>query len=624
VTVEVSGGSTGPATRARAPFDTDRFLRVWKDWSRGWAQGPPSVLFGNPQRTCLFVAALLALVLFVVDLVWWSPGDGSYDLAGDGAYWAVCALGSLLQALMVVRFLRTFDPPRLEIRSWISVARFVLAGMPVAGFLTVPAWRWLVRERPERIGQPVCRLVHPIGLRGCRLGRRLRLVKGATWPRGASPGFPFVLFLTIGLAFLWIPLCALPGLSSAGWSGWLGWGTALSLGGLLHLAGTVAAVTVLAIEARVLGLSPPGARLLKAPALLWLLPIPGAALLGMVYMMALDATPRLRRRERTLVRRSFDRSGPLLERGPWRRLRTELRKRPSKVPWFRLIELQLGELERPRDASRAERRLLRLRRLTMGLLPFEVALAAAWWAAGATPETLPYAELAVTSMLDVGVGALAGLVAVQALRRRRRLPEPRAASFAGALAALGWAGLVVALGGEVGLALGLLAIERVGRALTIGASVGVALTMFRLQLRAVFPPLPGSSEEDDRFAFVLLLLFVAVLGFGIFLVDGRPSGTLIRGLELVVAAVPCAGMLRVLGPIRAVVYPHAPGEILSRRLSRRLRLRLLVLTLAALVPFGGVTVPGWELFRRRLWTESPSIGTAEENPPIEGSTVSIL
>jgi len=70
--------------------------------------------------------------------------------------------------------------------------------------------------------------------------------------------------------------------------------------------------------------------------------------------------------------------------------------------------------------------------------------------------------------------------------------------------------------------------------------------------------------------------------------------------------------------------PHAPGEILSRRLSRRLRLRLLVLTLAALVPFGGVTVPGWELLRRRLWTESPSIGTAEENPPIEGSTVSIL
>jgi len=619
----VTSGSTGSAARARAPSDSGRFLRVWKDWSRGWAQGPPSVLFANPQRTCLFPAVTLAPVLLAVDLVWWSPGEGSYDLAGNGAYWAVCALGSLLQALMVVRFLRTFDPPRLEIRWGISVTRFVLTGVPVAGFLTVPAWRWLVRERPERIGQPMAPSAPPISSGGCPLGRRLRLAKGATWPRGASFGLPFVLFLTIGLAFLWIPLCAPPGTSSDGWTGWFGWATALLLGGLLHLAATAGSFTVLAIEARVLGLSPSGERLLKAPALLWLLPIPGAALLGVVYLMTLDATPRLRRRERTLVRRSFDRSGPLLERGPWRRLRTELRRRPSKVPWFRLIELQLGELERPRSPTRAERRLLRLRRLTMGLLPFEVALAAAWWAAEASPETLPYAELAVTSILDVGVGALAGLVAVQALRRRRRLPEPRAASFAGALAALGWVGLFVALGGEVGLALGLQAIERVGRAFTIGASVGAVITMFRVQLRSVFPPLPESSEEDDRFALVLLVLFVAVLGFGIVLMEGRPSATLIRGLELVVAAVPCAGVLRALGSVRAVLYPYLPGEILSRRVSRHLRVRLLVLALMALAPFGGVTVPCWELLRRRLWEEAPAIATAEESPLVEGSTASI-
>lgn len=612
-----------PAAWVRAPSDTDRLLRVWKSWCRGWAQGPPSVVFANPQRTCLFVADLLALGLPVADLVWWSPGEGSYDLAGDGAYWAVCALGSLLQALMVVRYLRTFDPPRLEIRRGISVARFVLAGVPVAGFLTVPAWRWLARERPERIGWPVEPSAPPVGLGRCRIGRKLRPAKGATWPRGASPGFPFVVFLTIGLAFLWIPLCASHGRLSAGWIGWLGWGAVLSIGGLLHLAGTAAAFTTLAIEARVLGLSPPGARLLKAPALLWLLPMPGAALVGLVYLMTLDVIPRLRRRERTLVRRSFERSGPLLQQGPWRRLRAELRKRSREVPWFRLIVLQLGELERPRSPTRAERRRFRLRRFTLGLLPFEVALAAAWWAATASPETLSYAELVVTSALDVGVGALAGLVAVQVFRRRGRSPEPRAAYFADALAAAGWASLLVALGGEVGLALGLQAIERVGRALAIGAGVGLTLAMFRVQLRTVFPPLPGSSEEDDHFSLVLLVLFLAVASFGIFLMVGRPLGTVIRGLELVVAAVPLAGVLRVLGPVRAVVYPRSVGEILSRRVPRHLRVRLLVLALMALVPFGGLTVAGWELLRRRLWEGEPAIATAKESPPVERSTASI-
>lgn len=494
-------------------------------------------MFREPQRTCLFVAMLLAMVLLVVDIVWWSPGEGFAGVRNQPAYLALCVLGCLLLASMVDRHLRTFGLPGTVVRAHIAAARFLLAGVPVAGLLTIPAWRWLgdhPRSRLARacstceaVGSPADALTDTRAEGGWLLQRsggsywlhRLGLAAlglRATWPRGTSFGMVFVLLFSLGLCAALVPLCR-PQWAPGG--PWIRWSIAIALTSLFHLAGAVAAFAVLALEARHLGLTGGRAWLLEAPAVLWLVPIPFAALLGIAWFFTVDLVPAIRGREKALVHRAFDRSGSVLSRAPWRGLHEKLGRRSRQVPWFQLLTFQLGDLERPREVNRAARRTNRLRRSVLALWCCGLAQATVVWLAASGSMGIGLAELLADSALSFGSGALAGLMIVQIFRRRNRLPEPRWASVAAALAVVVWAGLLGALGMEVGLAIARDSAERLGRALAIGGGVGLALTMFRVQLRAAFPPLPRSSEQDDRFALLLVGVFLAVAILGLVLVN---------------------------------------------------------------------------------------------------------
>jgi hypothetical protein len=494
----------------------------------------PSVLFRETQRTCLFVAMFLAMVLMVVDLLWWSPGEGFAGVGGQPAFLALCVLGFLLLASMVDRHLRTFGPPAATVRPRVAIARFLLAGVPLAGLLTIPAWRWLGDHPRSRIARACS--IHgeadsPADSRAAGGEWLLRRTGGsywlhrlgvgalglqATWPRGTSFGMVFVLFGSLGLCAAWVPLCR-PEWAPGG--PWIGWGIAIGLTALFHLAGAAAAFAVLASEARHLGLDGRRAWMLEAPAVLWLVPIPFAALLGVAWLFTVDMLPAIRGREKALVNRAFDRSGSLLLRAPWRGLHEELGRRSRHVPWFQLLGFQLGEIERPREVSRAVRRRNRLRRLLLALWCCGLAQATVVWLAVAGSPSVDFAKLLADSALSFGSGALAGVMIVQVFRRRKRLPEPRWASVGGALGVAAWVGLLGALGMEVGLAIAVESAERLGWALAVGGGVGLALTMFRVQLRAVFSPLPGSSQQDDRFALLLAGVFLAIAVLGLVLMN---------------------------------------------------------------------------------------------------------
>jgi len=575
---------------------------------RGWQNGIPSAVLRKPQRTCLFVAVSSALALLVVDLGWWFPGTEPSSVAGEPAYWALCGLGWLLNALVLDRHLRTSNPSVATIRRWIAVARFCLAGVPVAGLLTVPAWQWLAQARFRWIATDGAgrKASQTKGIDVVPRGHRLTvglLGRGATWPRAGSAGFLLVLLLNLGLFALWIPLSLPRGGPSVSLGSWI---VPIALSVLWHLAGTGAALGVLALEARSLGLSGGIARLLTAPALLWLVPIPGAALLGVVSFVVLDAVPRLRLRELTLVHRAFAEPGSLLFAEPWRRLHRELGQHASDVPWIQLLGLQLGELERQREVGRAERGFVRLRRVTLALLPFEAALAIGWWTATGGSSSTIIERCLVDSVRNLGIGALLGAALVQVLRWRRRLPEPRWSFVAEGFTGAGWAGLLGAWGGEVGLAIAGGSAERLGQVLAVGASVGLALTLYRIKIRVAFPPLPGTSEGEDRFALVLVLSFLALAVGGLFLMSGDSVDTLTWAVTVAVAAVPAAGPLRLLGLVRSAVAPWPASAICARRVPPAVRWRLAALYAFAVLPFGGATVPLWRGPRRRLWEVAPA------------------
>ncbi len=79
------------ASQLKADRETpERLLRVQRSWARGWQKGAVNVLFDNPQRTCFFVATLLAMVLVVVDSAWWSRRGQQPEVVEWRAYRAVC------------------------------------------------------------------------------------------------------------------------------------------------------------------------------------------------------------------------------------------------------------------------------------------------------------------------------------------------------------------------------------------------------------------------------------------------------------------------------------------------------------------------------------------------------
>ena len=308
---------------------------------------------------------------------------------------------------------------------------------------------------------------------------------------------------------------------------------------------------------------------------------------------------------------------------PWRRLHEELGQHTAEVPWFQLVGLQLGELERPRDASLTERRLALLRRVTLALLPFEIALATGWWLAWRAPSPSIFEQCLADAARNLGTGALLGVILVQILRRRGRLPEPRWSFIADLLAGAGWVGLLITLGGGAGLAIVYGPVDRLGRVLAVGAGVGLVLVLFRVKLRVAFPPLPGTTKGDDRFALILFAVFLVLASVGLFLMNGESVEPAARAVAVAVAAVPALGVLRLLGLARSVVYPCSIAQIRSRQIPPTVRLRLAVLGASAVLPCGGVVVPAWSLLRRSLWAVAPAIKNEEEIPRGGGAISSV-
>lgn len=508
--------------------------------------------------------ALIATLYFELTLLTGKAEPWFAELSDLGLYptgRAVILLLTAINAWTMDRWLASRTRGNRSLSMWLRLLRPLTAGVPVLGFASVPAWRWIAESRPSwafrHVHPKPSNLFSPIVPGPSRATRQL--AGAEIWTRTLSQRLPELVVWMIG--------CQM----------------APFLGGLSWLAGNgpldasrrsalQVACVVLHLLAALFGAWYPRSPASKLPvrALPWLLLVPGLGILSILLLprsaptreqRLLAATASAHRQVRVLP------SNPLLGL-PRRTGDTEA----HRMAFFRLKSLLLGvdaaalawvagrmagrQLGPELPKSQSEVFLFLLPALP-GLLLAAACIAAQW--AGRCPALVEMGRHQYGPFLTlVPVVAMSGLL-VGSLQARGSTPK-------------------------IGLCLFAMALS------------GVLLQILAISL----PVLTRSPAPSEKAVLLWLLLWTELIALSGFLMF-EPESPLARALEMALALAPVwsLGLFLALG--RWLLRPFTFRDLADRRLPRSDRAILAGVTLTAAIPLGGLAIPFWIYAHHRLW-----------------------
>lgn|GEM_PF-2675615 len=525
------------------------------------------VTFENATAAMGAVALILQMIL--EPAFWWSwpPWRGSQEL------WGRIALGLLalapISGALLERYLTHWTPPRLALRPGLHLAFWLLGGLPLAGFFLIPlARRWMNNSstwvlRPTAACLDLDAAPEP-------------LPRGTRWLWAYRSGV-FGIWLTITGVLL--PFAGCMWLAAAG-----GRKTLLVVCIALHLA--LAGCLAISAESD-LRFTRQSRRYLRLASVLCLLPQPVPLLAAGSVLWTVAEAAHLK----TLVWSAYAQAGSLRRHSQWLDLRLALQQWWQTGSWTERWTRPQG-LELPQRNGRAEAARRTWMRAKTLLLPLEASLAIGWLVAlhgsrpgpGYDPISDPALHpwlvatilLAVLGFLQAGAGRLARLL-------RLRNPVRLGPAAAGLYLGLTQAGLTFAL-----LA-GPLAAHGKFRDLALVTSVLAALAAGLFVLLTLFGELffQSSLTPTTLAAWPAILLILAVSPLALALrPDLAPAGL---GLTLLVPVVDAA-----IGACALpwLLYPFRRRDVFDRGLPTRVRVRLAFVMLVAVLPLGGLLLPG--------------------------------
>lgn len=489
-------------------------------------------------------------------------------------------------------------------RPWIRLLLGLASGLPLFGLYTVPAWRWLQEAGPawalHHRPRDAELSLSPLAAASSSAGR--------TAERTNSAGILVWLFFgsiaALFLASLWIAqrLSGHP----AGHRGLL----ALSVG--LHLLGFTLLVFHLGQRAVRSVASSGRYAVLFALSFTYLIPSPYVPLLGIVPLLVLDPVTA---RSHTLIWQALVRRETAGGLPLWLDLEEALRRGWDKLSWRERLWAPPKSVDRMRAApyDRTQALVLKLYDLKTFALAFDAAALAygAGWLAAQRPRWAPALLTTHTSCLFLAAVLCAAALALALLHTTwvlLRLPGPlRRLDRRPYAPYLAKTQLALLAGLYLGLELQRGNAREVGLLAMYSCALLAALKGFTLALRPIAASPRTLQDEAPTLAFLFILMPVAGLG--------GAWGFLPALLVTWVLATPLTGLLLGSRFLPWLLRPFAWSDPFRRDLSRRVRLDLAALTLAALAPFGGLAIPLCIWIRHRRWPEAQALSW---RPPEHG------
>jgi hypothetical protein len=536
--------------------------KVWHGAQRGfwetWSARSMSWLVGVYATTALL---MLGATFVVSD----EPAATMVAVLGHPTLAYALLAWLPINAWLGDRYFALQTPPARHVRPLARGLRAACAGLPLVGLYVGPTWRHLLRHHAARLSVPRTAL----GLS--------RLFERPSGDRRAGRIVP-------GFARIW-PLCLPLVLAPL-----IVWTLALAQARPAWRIGLVAVLQLGAAAAFTHAQWPSQtarARGWLALRLLATFLVPLGAFLWTSPDDKLTA-----RRTRCLTWAAHSRGGSLERLNAWTRLARALRGRALAAPWWHVGARRLDVPSAPHPGLLFSRilALARLKTLTLATLAGS-ASALLVHAAGDTVwmERAGTVLLAVAGALFVaGCTARAKLFIVRVLRLRRRgIASPRRV----------WARFAVLV--SVALAGGALFGSAVARGQAAWAALATVhgagfLAMFAAYGLVITPWLARDRAFDDdgrapwTTVFLLLAFVAALLAAAIHLTCFSPVPFVV---VLITSTAADALAAAVYG--RDLLRPFRWRHISHPRVAPRMRLRLTLLAVSAVAPFGGVAVPFW-------------------------------
>lgn len=567
----------GRVARIHGSFKRSRLDAAGRSFWEHWSTENASFLVGM---------SLTVVTLALEPALWfddWPPSPLDIPIPDSAALSLLLIFP--LNGLFLDRFLATKTARETALPRWLLCVRFFAASLPLLGLFTLSAWRELLDRGSFRILE--AQQAQPLSLSR----HQMHLPSGIRWRR----------FYKSGVFFLWMATSFLPLLV---WASWLMSTSRLGprrseviLGvcAILHLASSV--FMALYVRSFLQSDRATGWRrglFLTAP-LLWLFALPGMflgfALLELLnpsrYPMAWFAYARRTEASRIAL---------------WQGIQGTLRTQWQKRPWFLQWRRPTG-LSNPEARGQADVEVLAFYRLKTLLLTLDSAalFAGVSWLAKRIPSltttlntnihwvTYSAIALALTGLLIQLTGVSARVLRVPALADRlsrhsygRYLLLTQTAFLAGSQ------GAFLLISGNV---------EQFGVLLCLGSALcAITSVLF-------FMPKPAVRE---LMLWGFLFLSLSALGA---LVALHPEAALQSSIvfRTITALTPLwsLGLFLVLGDW--LLRPFSWRHIIDSRLPLSLRAALVSVTVATLLPLGGVAIPFWIYARHRIWPRYESL-----------------
>jgi len=524
-------------------------------------------------------AVCMFIQLVIEPALWWDwpPWEISRNLFGWTAlsFLLLAPVSGLLGEHYFVR--RT--PPGTTLPFPLRTVLFLVGCVPWLGLLAIPIWRRLLVRAPDWAFRPTASRLD-LDAPDTRLPRRSPL--HPVYASGAFGFWMIVMGLLLPLAgSLWL---------AAGRNR----GTILGACIALHLA--QAACMALHAESELRFTAQPR-RTLRLIPWLCLLPQPVST-----FAMALSFWPVLEgARGKTLTWSAYARRVGVGRHSQWLDLRLALQQRWEASSWIERWTTPRG-LELPQREGRVEEARRTWMRTKSYLLVIETALVAGLivrlTGARSAPAYDPVADpalrpwliavslLAALGLLQAGLGALCLLLRVSHLPRA--LDPPAAGLYL----------FITQAALAVGLLTGALAAHGNLRVLAALSFAACTLAALLTVLIAGLILLGAKSSQSEPLGTLLIWLAALVSLGSLPLVAFKWPNLAWAGVALAMLA-PVVDVLVGVRCLGWILYPFGWRDIFEKQLGARIRLRLGLMALMALLPLGGIAVPVW------VWTSLP-------------------
>lgn len=595
---------------APAPERVARLAGLLRRWRRAEARCLPLAPFQDGPREglarlCALVWVALLPLSGVVQAHQAAIAANRGEYSGGRAALAVAALAALVlvHGWQVNRLVGHRSRGETNARSWVRGLRWLFASVPLVGWLVIPWWHRLDQKQPVWAFRERAAVLDGLGSSRRRVARR-------SLPR-AGFGQDFPQRRVLALVVLSIVVPSLPVYGTLAGESARRLATVGSVA--VHLVGFSCALVHLWFDPARSANSPPLVRWTPLAAGFWLVPMSLAPFLTVAaYVFANDPVPR----SSTLVAQALASRRSTGRLASWGSLRLALRSAWRGLPWRRRVRGRPSEIDVVTESGTVEAYVASLGRFKTLTLFCDAACLSwvlAWLgdhAAGGSSFARSILALLALPALALGLAGAAGMLigfVADLLRSRDRLPGWVRGSFPALLAA-------VHLGFVAGLSLGeglyRHDLARVGGVVfVVGAAGAVVLTLPRLL--SIVVELPPESTERDRSRTWWTVGFCVAGIWGLGMVRPESAGPASwPELTAVVALGSVSGMIVGLNRLPWLLHPCEPRLLAGRGLPARLRRRVVVLAVSAVVPGAGVAVPWWSSLRRGLAEGDPATRSA--------------